>query len=525
MKQRLLVLGLILLALFLRLTHINMPSIGAHNLKENDYLSQAQHQFREGFSLERSSHVLNADGITALEEYPQPPILPTLISTMWHLFGFGFWQARVVILIFSLLTIPLFFQFSVFLLGSSLEVFLSTLWMCLLPASIFYGRNIQPEIPALCVALLALLIGLSIPKESKPALKMSIAYGFLWSVVALFKPTFLVLLIPSLLMFEDLPKKIKRDRTTLVLGAASFFFLPLLFLFFTHQSQWTLWKIGSVDRVDLTRLFHFGYWHDFAPMFYAQLEMAFTLPMLILTLIGSGLCLFSLKHRLLKRFVVGTLFSFIPYMLLLSDYVIRHDYYWVPYLPWVCLCSAYALLWLRENALIRLRWPLWKWVPLLIFFLTIPDIWHFKNEHFDTIYYGLDAAADYLKEYSSPKSKVWIVGGPQAYGVCFNADRLCAPMPEVEENLKKFPDFQWIFVAAPHPNFKSQEQTDFVNKNFELKIFGEGPFMQNGRPIPCFYLYGRKDNAGWVKPQNKIPEVYRYQTTHGELLLRLERLQ
>ncbi|HBI30045.1 MAG TPA: hypothetical protein DDY54_10435, partial [Deltaproteobacteria bacterium] len=49
-------IGLIVILVFgayLRSYHINYPSIGYHNMKENEYLSMALHYFNNGFSLER----------------------------------------------------------------------------------------------------------------------------------------------------------------------------------------------------------------------------------------------------------------------------------------------------------------------------------------------------------------------------------------------------------------------------------------------------------------------------------------
>ena len=49
-------LGLIVILAFgayLRSYHMDYPSIGYHNMKENEYLSMAHHYFHEGFSLER----------------------------------------------------------------------------------------------------------------------------------------------------------------------------------------------------------------------------------------------------------------------------------------------------------------------------------------------------------------------------------------------------------------------------------------------------------------------------------------
>jgi hypothetical protein len=145
MKTSYLVMGLLLtLGLLFRLSNLDLPPIGAHNAKEIDYLSPAQFYLQHGFDLERHAHVLNEDGLTAQEEYPQLPLLSGAIALIWKFFGEHLWSARLLIILLSLLGLPAMYWLSKSLLGGELEATIATALFSILPVIIFYGRNIQP---------------------------------------------------------------------------------------------------------------------------------------------------------------------------------------------------------------------------------------------------------------------------------------------------------------------------------------------------------------------------------------------
>ncbi|MBF0517525.1 MAG: hypothetical protein HQK97_10500, partial [Nitrospirae bacterium] len=91
----------------LRAYHIDYVSIGLHNLKENQHLSEALNFYKKGISIHREVFFQAADkAIPYYEEYPQLPAIPYIGVLLWKIFGVSFWTMRLQMILFSIGTIP-----------------------------------------------------------------------------------------------------------------------------------------------------------------------------------------------------------------------------------------------------------------------------------------------------------------------------------------------------------------------------------------------------------------------------------
>ncbi|HBU08313.1 MAG TPA: hypothetical protein DEA99_03770 [Candidatus Omnitrophica bacterium] len=183
---------IILTGFFLRSYHLNFPSIGYHNMKENEYIGEALFMLKDADYLHRKLFRMGMDELPNFEAYPQMPILP------W-IFGIKLWLARLVIIAFSLGSIPLLYLIVKKLSKSRSLALLSSLLLTIMPLGVFFGRNIQPEIPALFFLLLCIYFGLSWFNDFN--LKSAIYSGFSLCISILFKFTFLIGIIPLLGIF------------------------------------------------------------------------------------------------------------------------------------------------------------------------------------------------------------------------------------------------------------------------------------------------------------------------------------
>lgn len=508
---------LILIGVGARLHHFDFPSIGLHNAKENDYLSQAEHDYRDGIDFTRHAHVLDDDGSTPQEEYPQAPLLSSLIVLFWKIFGVGFWQARLVILLLSLAGTLMIYFLARDLLRSKLPSFLVALVFTCLPVVVFYGRNIQPDLPALSVALLGMWMALHPPLKRSRVL-FFVLFGFIWSFVFILKAPWVILLLPTLAL---VPKFSKKDATLWGLCFLCFILLPLSFILLTQKGHFAHWKKGTVDRISFLSVFQFDYWRAYFFSILGFLKAAFSFDILILALGGICVLFFSHQNLKLRKFILFYVVSIPIFAILMSDYIRQHDYYFAPFAPLVAFLCIYFLNWLKESTATRFpaysKWT--KTIPFFILFLCVPNLVSLRAKHFDQIYFGLDAAADFLKLYAKSTDKLWIIGHAQSFGVCYNSDRQCSAMP-VEAQTLEHQHFEWLLIYKPKAEFITQAQLDYANQNFNLKAIGYGPMRDATTLIPSFFLYGRKE-IPIDSPEIKLSSTYSYSISEGNVVLEM----
>ncbi len=157
MRERnryLILFGIIVLGFILRAYHLNYPPIGYHNVKENEYLSQAVFMIQDNDYLHRKLFRQGMEEVPLFEEYSQMPILSWLFVVLWKVFGMHFWIARLPIVIFSLGSILAFYFLVKRLTKDEPLALLSACLLAIMPLAVFFGRNIQPETPALFFLLL-----------------------------------------------------------------------------------------------------------------------------------------------------------------------------------------------------------------------------------------------------------------------------------------------------------------------------------------------------------------------------------
>lgn len=473
-----------LLGLKLRVYHLDFPSIGMHNMKENEYLSEARFMTRSGDYLRRRIHLAGleeGDGTFRKarlqgdlpEEYPQIPLVPWMILSSWKVLGEGFWQARLPIVLFSCASFFALFFFARRLSGRTFLALIAVFLLAILPEHVFFGRNIQPESPALFFTLLASTCWLRLLDDGRS--RDAFLFALFLGVAGLFKYTFLIASIPlfAIALGRDERRTLARTFSRwrwMALGllplAAWMLFAPLL------NEREALFA-GTLPRVRPFEIFTHAYWsrHGSRLGHFAVLNCSAG----VLVLFGLGvLCLaLSKDHPRLRLFATGSAIAVLPYAMLLSDYLWGHSYYQFPFLPLVCLAAAAGLV-TAGDVLARIAWPPVAVVlSLLALGLVLPGATREAERHWDTIFFGLDVAADYLRRHSGPDERLFVIGPHQAAGVCYNADRLCALSPPLEEMLRGEDrlGFQWALVYGA-PGLASLKETpgrlEHLESRYEL---------------------------------------------------------
>lgn len=477
----------LVLGLYLRIYHMDFPSIGYHNMKENEYLCEAKYYYDTNSDFLR--RVLCINGMDAgpgyFEEYPQMPLIPWAIDIMWKLFGVQFWAARIIIILFSLSTIILMYLITLKLTKNEYLSLISSFLASIMPLNVFFGRNLQPETPALACLMLGMYFYLKWIDEFKT--KQILWCGIAIMFTALFKYTFLIGLIPLLFIFPFrkiiLKLNSKNERTKLIKQGALFLLpliIPFIWIWITDKFLNVLAKnavlSGTIGRVSLFRVFTQQYWQDFLPTINAYFKDNWTFWFLWFALIGGIILIFKYK-TLISRFVMGYFLSLIPYAMILADYVKGHSYYQMPFVPLVCIASAYLIYLLGEIIAQIFKIKYLIYTPLLIFILIWPSVNHSIDVQYNTIFYGLDVAAEYLKEHTTANERFFVFGHSQSVGVCFNSDRKCGGAANLANFTfgEEYRNMTWVFIhgdVGMYELSKDKELMNYIFNNYQIAQLG-----------------------------------------------------
>jgi len=533
-----LLLAMMLFGFYLRSFHLDFPSIGYHNMKENEYLSQAALQQQEGDYLRRKMHIFGREATPYFEEYPQMPILPWLFQIMWFVFGNEFWAARIILVLFSIATIPLLYVLTKNITKSDYIALTAAFLFSFMPLAVFFGRNIQPETPALFFLLLGMIYYTDYLEHHTKAnaMRMGLALAF----AAIFKPTFLIGLIPMAAIFSFEKLKETKFRTGFLKhagwAAVAFSPMPMWNVISSFLNVDQSLTQGTLARVDLFRVFTATYWNQYWPTINAYIADNYTWFYVYLMMLGLGILLLKYSTPI-ARFLLAYTLAIIPYGMILADYLKAHSYYQFPFLPLVCMACAFAIytIGMLLKQLTNIRYI--QFAALLILLIPISDVQAHTDAQYNTIFYGLDATADFLKANAGPTDRLWMSGHAQSFGVCYNSGMWCGPpwWDDLNKTIRYEDErnFRWLFVhgaqglmelratevcgnkafdedgnvATPCPTdeFESRQQIwEYFENNYRIRLIGLGPQQNNGQPIPTVYLFEKGGNFS-LSELNAIP--------------------
>lgn len=141
-RSRLIVAGIVLLALVLRLYHLGAPPIGIHAWRQSDTASIARNYAREGydFAHPRIDWAGDRSGYAETEF----PLYQFSVACVYAATGIHEWAARLLTAVMSAATVWVIFDLATLLASRRVGVWAALLF-ALLPLCIYYGRTIQPD--------------------------------------------------------------------------------------------------------------------------------------------------------------------------------------------------------------------------------------------------------------------------------------------------------------------------------------------------------------------------------------------
>lgn len=531
-----------------RVYHIDFASIGYHNMKENEYLSQALNQWKYGDYFRRRMHIFGLDqGPGYFEEYPQPPLLPWMFIGVWTVTGVQYWSARLIIILFSAATIPFLYLLVKRLTKNNEYIALTSSFIySIIPLAVFFGRNIQPEAPALFFLVLGMYFYAKWTDELKT--KNIVYSGLALMMCAMFKPTFLIGMIPMLFIFpfggfiskfkkqeKDGEQKDKKEffaeRKNAILQIVYFAacFLPYFVWNWISanilNTQQQLFE-GTLHRVQLFRIFTNKYWAEYLPIINAYMRDNYAVWFLWLAAIGFAFMLLKYRTKL-SRFCIGYAIALIPYGMLLADYIKGHSYYQMPFVPLVCICAAYFIytigMFIKQITKIKHI----QYIALIILLFALPNAKAFTNVQYNTIFFGLDVGGNYIKTNTASYERFFMEGESQTVGVCYSADRRCAGISNAtdlrmaEAQLNFTMGFIHITGGGLYNLYQKPEMLDYIQKNYRITQIGLIQQQQGAAP---YYIILEKGGVSDLKEimNNKIVEkqpvlAKTYDTTYGSV--------
>ncbi|MEM4336810.1 MAG: glycosyltransferase family 39 protein [Candidatus Woesearchaeota archaeon] len=492
----------ILLGFYLRDYHIDFPSIGYHNMKENEYIDQVKAFYRGEVSLLHRYTSLSAmdSGPGYFEENPQMPLLSWLGALAWLFSGENISVLRLIVIIFSLTTIIGTYLLAKELSNNEYFSLLSAFFMAIIPLNVFFGRNIQPDTPALAMAIFFSYYMFRAMRTFDN--KDFFIAGVFLALAGLFKYSFLIVIFPFIFLFPYQKffeiKNLKKNYKKILyfsIGPLIMVFWALFEQFFIITSHDKGFKTAFFSRLHLFDIFTMNYWVNSWPAISHYLRDNFSWGLMIFFLLGIFFFFLKYKH-LLSKYVLLFLASTILYAMLLSTYINAHSYYQLPFTHLFALGVAYSFF--NIGILLKefLGRQYLKYAPLLILIILAPSIKASTDVQFDTVFFGLDIAGNYLNKHMERTERFLVVGHAQSVAVCTYSDRRCHLTESPELDQLKFLEYNrsvsWIFIYDQYGFFRAQQNQEFFNyvaKNYKI---AEAGFIGVGQNVQLKYLILKK---------------------------------
>lgn len=339
--RRILFLGIVVLALALRLRGITNPLLDDQAWRQADTASMGLNM------LGHLTHVpdvffprLLYDGAVPQKVELEFPFLPYLLAWTWTVFGWADIWGRLWAVLFSLLALWGLYDLGRNLFDERLAL-LSAGFYAVTPLAVYYGRVVMPEPVAQALSLWALALACRWQRKGQPGLPILPALLLAGAILAKLPQ---LMLLPVAIVFGFWPWR----RAKTQLGRTLAFYLMASLVPVVLYYGWVHMGVHGSGQFISGILAHQV---ASGEAFYLEalrrnLNDGFTRIQLLLALIGLGLLLWRPSPASWPLLVWGGVNA-----LYLSVVCLRIplDYYLFPVVPWVCLLAAGVLEKFRDT--------------------------------------------------------------------------------------------------------------------------------------------------------------------------------
>ncbi|MDP6704055.1 MAG: hypothetical protein QF775_01050, partial [archaeon] len=204
-----------------------------------------------------------------------------------------------------------------------------------------------------------------------------------------------------------------------------------------------------------------------------------------------------------ELFLLSYSAALIPFIMIMSNKLKGHSYHQFPIAPIIILTMSYFIMVVSQTSigLFKVKAEkkeILKWIVILVLFIVLlsPSM-DAKNKQFDTQFFGLDIAGDYIRENSEVNEKVIFSGG-QSFGFLWNADRKAYYSTDLKLDILKEAEengVRWIFMY--HWGFKSMQNSElhqYLGENYNLRQMA---YLSQGKDNAVYYIVLEKGEGGF----------------------------
>jgi len=520
-----LLVAILILALNLRMYHLDYPVIGYHNMKESHTLMEARHFLEDGDYLTNRIDYMTRLSTPEGEHIDNFPLFTWLIAFVWKFTGVNVAVARFLTILFGLGSIFMTYLVTKELFKREDIALLSSFFLALMPFFIFFSRTVFFDVPALFCALTATYYFLLWKKKPKTSY-------FTWFVVfltiaGLSKMVYLIILIPIATIFPYkrlLPDQIKKNYKQYLIGLI----LPISYFLYNSVRSDSAIGAGSVvsdmlDPSQVAEFFSMQYWKTI--YLYATVDNFTTLGVLLMFL-GLFISIFYIKKEA-NRFVAAWILSIVPYAFVVGWELRGHNYYQFPFAPVVAILIAFAFIFVFNSIIPKFKQKYLKPVLVIACSLGFFMLFMFSSfresadRQFNQQFIGIDVAGQYVLENSNPDERIF-GSGHQDSGIFWHAHRKGIKIRYNLTELKQYENdlnFRWVFIYQwEFANLqKYPEIWNYVKDNYQLRQVG---LSMQGDEFALMYLLlekGGKFNESQLNQyiQQNPSQSKQYELTNG----------
>ncbi len=486
---------IIALAVYLRSYHINYPTIGYHNMKEDEFLSFALNMHESGDYFRTTWYDCS---VSTNDYYGNPykscnfnegetPIAIWSLLIFFAIFGWKLWVARLFIILFSIGTIIIIYLIVKKLTDKDYLAILSALFYAIMPLAIFFGRNIQMDAPSLFLGLCALYF-LITWVDNKNIKTFTTACIFIL-LTAWFKITSLVVLAPLLFLLpykELFNKKYWREylilSATLILSIVWILFIASALMPHTNVTAISSGKFfGAYNWVDLSfSIFTQQYWDSYGMLLKSYASDNYSITGLWFIL--AGFLLFIIKYKSkISKFMFGYAIGIAVYIILFAYKWNAHNYYQFPFLAFAAICIANVLFQLGSLIKSATGIKLLQFIPILLIIILIAPFKQSTMQQFNTQFYGQDIAGEYINSHTE-KGEIFLLERGIQHQVSWTARRFYYSIPtdvEVLKKVEKEKNLKYIVLTNYGIQTAQEKATwQYITENYHIAQAG---FIQTGQ--------------------------------------------
>jgi 4-amino-4-deoxy-L-arabinose transferase-like glycosyltransferase len=532
--KSLVLLGVLILAFLLRIPQLNLPAIGYHNMKENEYISMAKKMLETKNLTTRDVYFYNAfNDKKEFDLYPQVPFVAYQILLGYRLFGDNLWFPRLINILFMLAAILCVFYIAYVFTQEHIYSIASAILLSVLPLGVYFARNLQAESGVFFFMCLGNLLWLKFIKDFRRIYFWGFSFAFV--ITAAYKMAFLIGFLPLFLLLPYKEYFSRRKIRGILLDSVIFIVPFLFFLLYCGATGQTSFS-SCENRLSLFRIFTLSYWQKHGPViwYYAKSEN-FTFVYFLLFVAGIVLVWLNLKNNksLFARYLRAWSIMIIPYFMVFNDYLNQHNYYQMPFLGMFVLTVVYTLkelsvftgsyLGIKENL------KTFTLLFLIIFVFSAAEIRISILKYFKVIYPGTDEVGRLLKGMTGKDEKFFIYTFNQGYAPCVYAERRCGWVKPLEEFKKTEEDSHVRYIVIYPIYFIKkipQDTWDYISENYHVSIIGLVPQIRSSEPeitdmVPQIIVLkkdGKVNIEEFLKAnQNDVNLQKVYKTVSGKL--------